>query len=92
MIESRCGICCTVCTFAEATGCKGCTNITQPFWGDCPLKTCCEGRGLRHCGECGQFPCATLHAFAYDKEHGEGDGSRLENCRRWAAGAPLPRA
>lgn len=88
MIESRCGICCSVCTYREAAGCPGCTQMEHPFWGVCPLKTCTEGKRLHHCGECDRFPCETLQDFAYDKEHGEGDGSRIEQCRRWAAATP----
>lgn len=90
MIESRCGIRCTPCTYRAAAGCAGCIRIDRPFWGVCPLKSCAEERGLAHCGLCGAFPCETLHAFAYDKEHGEGDGSRLNQCHRWAAARPQP--
>lgn len=85
MMESRCGLCCSQCTYREAAGCPGCIQAAQPFWGTCPLKTCAEGKRLNHCGECGAFPCGILLDFAYDKEHGEGDGSRIERCRRWAA-------
>jgi len=62
----------------------GCTNITKPFWGDsCPVKDCCEGKGIDHCGLCQNFPCTLLTQFAYDI--GEGDnGKRIETCRKWA--------
>ena len=45
-------------------------------------------RGARHdhCGVCGDFVCKLLHSFAYDAEHGDGAGARLETCRRWAKG------
>lgn len=43
MIESRCGLLCSDCSFRETMGCKGCVNIDKPFWGDsCPVKSCCE--------------------------------------------------
>lgn len=40
MVESRCGLLCSECSFREATGCKGCVNMDKPFWADsCP---CCD--------------------------------------------------
>jgi len=85
MIESRCGIVCSACTYRESTGCTGCASIAKPFWGDCPVKTCCEQKSLSHCGLCGDFPCETLSSFSYDKEHGD-DGKRIEQCRKWLIG------
>lgn len=83
MITSRCGIACGECEFKEKMGCKGCVNIQKPFWGEsCPVKSCCEQKNHRHCGECGQFPCGLLISFAYDKEQGD-NGKRIEQCRCW---------
>lgn len=84
MVESRCGLLCSQCTFRESMGCAGCVNITKPFWGEqCPVKHCCEERAQVHCGTCPQFPCeAPLTAFAYDPQQGDG-GARLEQCRKW---------
>lgn len=83
MVESRCGILCSECAYKEQTGCLGCRNISKPFWGEsCPVKACCEGRGLEHCGLCEAFPCQLLHQFSYDEEQGDG-GKRIEQCRRW---------
>ena len=46
MIDSRCGLLCSDCSFRETMGCKGCVNIDKPFWGDsCPVKSCCEKKG-----------------------------------------------
>lgn len=84
MVESRCGILCSGCGFRESMGCKGCVEIEQPFHGSCPVKNCCEGKSLEHCGQCGEFPCELLHSYAYDKEHGDG-GRRLEQCKCWQA-------
>lgn len=86
MIESRCGIVCSKCSWQKEKKCSGCTRIEDPFWGSCPVKKCCEEKGQEHCGTCDQFPCAQLHAFAYDKEQGDG-GARLDQCRIWAASA-----
>jgi hypothetical protein len=86
IIKSRCGIICNPQKCKEAFGfdCAGCPNITKPPWGDsCPVKDCCEGKGLEHCGFCADFPCELLNSFAYDKEQGD-DGARIEQCRKWA--------
>jgi len=65
--------------------CSGCVQIKKPFWGEvCPVKGCCEGKGLDHCGVCGDFPCDLLNQFAYDTEQGD-DGKRIEQCRKWAS-------
>ncbi|NLA38210.1 MAG: DUF3795 domain-containing protein [Methanomicrobiales archaeon] len=86
MIESRCGILCGECEYRAGMGCRGCTAIEKPFWGDnCPLKTCCEARGLENCGQCDEFPCERLIGFAFDENQGD-DGRRIEQCRRWCAG------
>ena len=41
-MESRCGILCGKCDWQKTEKCKGCTNIDNPFWGVCPVKSCCE--------------------------------------------------
>jgi len=82
MIESRCGIVCSKCRYREEMNCAGCVHILNPFWGDCPLKSCCEGKELDNCGYCGDFPCDLLNQFAYDKEQGD-NGRRIERCRVW---------
>lgn len=83
MIQSRCGILCENCSFRETMGCKGCVSIDNPFWGSCPVKGCCESKRHAHCGQCGEFACEQLHAFAYDPKQGD-NGLRLEQCRKWA--------
>lgn len=83
MIESRCGLLCSQCAYRETPGCSGCTRMEKPFWGDsCPVKSCCEGKGLNHCGQCGEFPCALLHRFAYEMEQSD-QGERIRQCERW---------
>ena len=83
MLKSRCGLLCSECEYREKMGCAGCVNIEQPFWGDCSVKSCCEGRNHEHCGHCSEIPCDVLTAFAYDKEQGD-DGVRIKNCQTWA--------
>lgn len=83
MIESRCGIRCSECRYKEEFNCKGCISISKPFWGEsCPIKSCCESKGYKFCGECSEFPCNILVGFSYDKEQGD-NGKRIETCRCW---------
>ncbi len=83
MIESRCGLLCSDCSFHETMDCKGCMNMDKPFWADsCPVKSCCEKKGLQHCGECDEFVCDLLHTFAYDMEQSD-NGARIEQCKKW---------
>lgn len=79
MIESRCGILCKECRDKK---CGGCVNITNPAWGNCGVKACCEQKKLMHCGECKNFPCELLVSFAYDPKEGD-EGKRLEQCKEW---------
>ena len=86
MIESRCGILCSSCGYAEKMNCKGCVAISRPFWGEsCQIKSCCEEKNLSHCGCCDDFPCEVLVQFAFDPKDGD-DGRRIEQCRAWAKG------
>ena len=81
MIESRCGLRCSDCNFRESMGCKGCVNMDKPFWADsCPVKSCCEKKGLQHCGECDDFVCPLLHTFAYDMEQSD-NGAESSNAK-----------
>ena len=83
MIESRCGILCSACSFKADGVCSGCVHIQKPFWGDaCPVKDCCESRKQEHCGTCDDFPCDLLNQFAYDEHQGD-NGLRIEQCRKW---------
>lgn len=82
MIESRCGLLCSQCSFRETMGCKGCVN-DKPFWGnECPVKSCCEEKEQAHCGDCSEFVCSQLHSFAFDAENGD-NGVRIEQCKKW---------
>lgn len=57
--------------------------LKKPFWGNsCPVKSCCENKGLTCCGKCKEFPCDLLTSFAYDGEQGD-NGLRIENCKTW---------
>ena len=82
MIESRCGLLCSHCSY-RGEMCLGCTNIDKPFWADtCPGKACWESKQHTHCGQCAAFPCALLHQFAYDMQESD-NGQRIVQCRIW---------
>ena len=86
MIESRCGIRCNECDWREKVNCAGCLHIDKPFWGDsCDVKSCCEERGYDFCGQCPDFPCATLTEMSYADVEGD-NGRRIRTCKMWAAG------
>ena len=86
MCTSRCGVPCDTCQRKEAAHCLGCCQMEKPFWGGvCEIKSCCESKGLHHCGECRSFPCVL--ATNHGREQGFDPAPRLENCRRWAAEA-----
>ncbi|MFV0401956.1 MAG: DUF3795 domain-containing protein [Oscillospiraceae bacterium] len=79
-VQSRCGILCEKCTYE----CAGCVAIPNPFWGECPVKACCEGKQLEHCGLCDVLPCELLINFSYEKGENGDNGRRIEQCRCWA--------
>ena len=58
--------------------------ILTILWGVCPVKSCCDGKKLEHCGECKGFPCTQLEEFAYDEKEGD-CGVRLDQCKIWSA-------
>lgn len=83
-MDSRCGILCGKCSWKKKGKCCGCVNSDKPFWGTCPVKSCCESRKLEHCGECGEFPCTQLKEYAYAEKEGD-FGVRLDQCKIWSA-------
>lgn len=83
MIESRCGLLCSQCSYREQVDCPSCVHMSKPFWGDiCPVKSCCEAKSKEHCGQCNDFPCDLLHQFAYETEQSD-NGKRIEQCKEW---------
>ncbi len=83
-ILSRCGIDCLECRYRELLGCRGCTELDHPFWGECEVKNCCEDRGFETCGQCRKCPCGPLQEMAYDAKEGDG-GARISRTKEWAA-------
>ena len=82
MFESRCGVLCNTCDRKAQVNCKGCINMSAPFWGgECKVKSCCEEKALNHCGECHDFPCDMLANMG--KEQGFDPTVKIEQCRKW---------
>lgn len=91
-VQSRCGLMCLGCQWKESHGCGGCIETSgHPFHGECHIAQCCQTKGLAHCGECLEMPCAALYQYSIlDKTHGDRPaGARLNVLRRWAG---LPNA
>ena len=87
-VQSRCGLLCEWCAFKGSHGCAGCIALNgNPFWGECPVAKCCQGKGYTHCGQCPDIPCDTLREFSCgDGEHCDKPaGARIAVCRAWAA-------
>ena len=86
MVDSRCGLLCTTCSFKESHGCIGCIESNgEPFHGKCPVATCCQEQKLVHCGECAKMPCELLISYSCDPEHGDTPAyARIEQCKKWA--------
>ncbi len=88
MIDSRCGLHCTDCSFRASHGCGGCIEtMGHPFHGACPVAGCCQAKGHTHCGQCAVIPCRKLYDYSYcDPQHGDKPpGARVAVCRDWAA-------
>ena len=96
MIDSRCGLHCTGCTYKEPCHCGGCTETNghpfqgciatngHPFHGECPVAACCQEKGFVHCGQCPDIPCDLLQQYSCDPEHGDTpQGARIRQCLAW---------
>ena len=48
--------------------CCGCFGDRAHHWSaDCAMLLCCVERGLAHCAQCDEFPCAHVTAFEQDE-------------------------
>lgn len=48
-------------------GCKGCGSDLHSTWcRDCVFRDCAKERGVRHCADCGEFPCPRIAEFDGD--------------------------
>lgn len=85
-VQSRCGSMCDTCEYQESHNCKGCMAVKgKPFWGTCPVASCCNDKGYDHCGQCIEMPCELLTSFSCgdDAECDKPKGSRLEVLKIW---------
>ena len=61
-----CGLFCGGCrNYKENLNCAGC-RYEADLVSDCPTRACAVNRGLLHCGDCEEFPCASLKQFYED--------------------------
>lgn len=52
----------------EQLVCHGCkSDVLASFCRDCVFKSCAAKKGIEHCFECGDFPCAVLIEFRDDQ-------------------------
>ena len=81
MTDSYCGLDCSACELRESAHCGGCVATQgHPFHGACEIAACAVERRREFCGECADFPCERLKAFAFDPTHGD-NGRRIERCK-----------
>ncbi|MCL1797649.1 MAG: DUF3795 domain-containing protein [Eggerthellaceae bacterium] len=63
---SYCGIYCGDCSnYRQNMNCGGCKSEPELLW-DCTTRACAANKGLLHCGQCPEFPCAELKEFYHD--------------------------
>lgn len=51
----------------EQIACDGCRGSVEVHWSpECKMMLCARERGLQHCFQCEEFPCAIVNEFASD--------------------------
>ena len=77
-----CGMPCALCTRFRTNGksrCEGCS--AGGYYTDvCKVNHCCAGKGLSHCGNCGEFPCKSLGKMGDFRDLDTG-GIKLKTCK-----------
>lgn len=66
VLLAPCGMNCLVCwrhcsSKRPCSGCRSFRGAGRGLCRKCARRDCCEGRGLRWCFECNDFPCRLLH-------------------------------
>jgi hypothetical protein len=52
----------------EQLRCMGCkTPVNSAFCSQCDIKACAKAKQVETCSDCGDYPCARLTGFRYDK-------------------------
>lgn len=86
-----CGVDCALASCYRTGRCHGCrsanTNQKRVSKWNCKIRSCVLEKNLDHCGECGEFPCATRRHLDtnYRKRYGI---DLRENCRELAGAGP----
>lgn len=68
--------------------CKGCWNMSEDCFLKCrchsarDFRICCWEKQIKHCGECGEFPCEPYREFVGDLAHHEKAMERLLALRK----------
>jgi len=50
---AACGLFCTNCGSFKKGRCQGCQ--VKPCFASCPVRACCESKGILNCSDCGDF-------------------------------------
>ncbi len=80
---AMCGLDCRNCGWRIRVGCPGCkAAMGHMSYGNCAVALCCIDKEIDHCGLCAEFPCELLNRFAFDKEHGDPEGTRIATLRK----------
>lgn len=67
-LRGFCGVDCAPCPDYASGACPGCRKSVWPEDDTCPPVVCCQERGIRLCGRCGDFPCAMMQEFYQESE------------------------
>jgi hypothetical protein len=52
-----CGLYCGACKKYRAGTCPGCAGNDKASW--CKIRSCCQGRSIASCADCGEHPVVT---------------------------------
>lgn len=70
----------------EGFACQGCRSdrlYIHPGCAECQIRACTDQKGIVHCGQCDEFPCARLIAFQTDgRAHHRPILEQLEDIKR----------
>lgn len=68
---------------AKTPFCMGCLGERAVQWSaDCFIRLCCvDEKGLAHCAQCADFPCAQLQDWASHAEHHAAAMEKLKKIR-----------
>jgi hypothetical protein len=85
IVESCCGLDCSICEMKTKNGCVGCIGTDGTFLhGECKIAECVKKKGIGFCGDCGAFPCE-MHDYCYNNSGYGADmkKDRIDRCTSW---------